>query len=150
MRPLLGLILAVLLCSLVAAQLPTSTLNGTVTDPQGAAVVNAKVSIVSEATGATRQTVSDTQGFYTFANLTPGDYTVRAESPAFAKSEIKNIRLEVGRASTLDVKLAIAKTGETVLVQVQEAQVDLTQSEVQGLVTSTTIGSIPLNGRNFL
>jgi len=56
----------------------------------------------------------------------------------------------VGRASTVDVKLAIAKTGETVLVQVQEAQVNLTQSEVQGLVTSSTIGNIPLNGRNFL
>jgi Carboxypeptidase regulatory-like domain len=150
MRPLLGLILAVLVCSLVAAQLPTSTLNGAVTDPQGAAVANAKVSIVSEATGGTRQTISDAQGFYTFANVTPGDYTVRAESPAFAKAEIRNIRLEVGRASTIDIKLAIAKTGETVLVQVQEAQVDLTQSEVQGLVTSSTIGNIPLNGRNFL
>jgi Carboxypeptidase regulatory-like domain len=150
MRPLLGLILTVLFCSLVAAQLPTSTLNGTVTDPQGAAVANAKVSIVSQATGVTRQTISDAQGFYTFANVTPGDYIVRAESPAFAKAEIRNIRLEVGRSSTVDVKLAIAKTGETVLVQVQEAQVDLTQSEVQGLVTSTTIGNIPLNGRNFL
>jgi hypothetical protein len=150
MRPPLGLMFAVIFCSFVSAQLPTSTLNGTVTDPQGAAVANAKVSVVSETTGITRQTISDAQGSYTFANVTPGDYTVRAESPAFAKAEIRNVRLDVGRASTVDVKLAIAKTGETVLVQVQEAQVNLTQSEVQGLVTSSTIGNIPLNGRNFL
>ena len=150
MRPPLGLMFAVIFCSFVSAQLPTSTLNGTVTDPQGAAVANAKVSVVSETTGITRQTISDAQGSYTFANVTPGDYTVRAESPAFAKAEIRNVRLDVGRASTVDVKLAIAKTGETVLVQVQEAQVNLTQSEVQGLVASSTIGNIPLNGRNFL
>src|SRR2546428_4906578 len=132
------------------AQLPTATLNGTVTDPQGAAVAGAKVTLLNQATGVTRETTSDTQGFYTFANVAPGDYTVRVESASFAKAEVKDIRLEVGRASTVDVKLSLAKVGETVIVQGGEAQVELTQSEVQGLVTSNTIENIPLNGRNFL
>jgi Carboxypeptidase regulatory-like domain/TonB dependent receptor-like, beta-barrel len=150
MNRLLGFGLVALLCSTVSAQLPISTLNGTVFDPQGAAVANAKVSIANQATGVVREANSDAQGLYTFANVPPGDYTVRVESAGFAKAEIKDVRLEVGRASTIDVKLSVAKAGEVVTVQIQEAQVDLTQSEVQGLVTSSTIGNIPLNGRNFL
>jgi len=51
--------------------------------------------------------------------------------------------LEVGRTSTVDVKLTVAKAGEIVTVQIQEAQVDLTQSEVQGLVTSNTSEASP-------
>jgi len=150
MRRLLGFGLVAILCSSVSAQLPTSTLNGTVFDPQGAAVAKARVSIANQATGVVRQGNSDAQGFYTFVNVPPGDYKVRVESGGFAEAEINNVRLEVGRTSTIDVKLTVAKAGEIVTVQVQEAQVDLTQSEVQGLVTSNTIGSIPLNGRNFL
>jgi len=73
-----------------------------------------------------------------------------AKSPSFAAVEVKDIRLEVGQAVTQDVKLALAGRGETVRVEVEELRVNLTQSEVQGIVTSTTIENIPLNGRNFL
>jgi hypothetical protein len=75
---------------------------------------------------------------------------VRVESPTFAKTEIKDVRLEVGHASTVDVKLALARVGEIATVQAGEVQVESTQSEVQGLVTAPTIENIPLNGRNFL
>ncbi len=142
--------LVVLLSSALFAQLPTSTLNGTVTDPQGAAVANAKVILTSLATSVVRETTSTAQGFYTFANVMPGDYRLDVESPTFAKAEIKEVRLEVGHASTVDVKLSPAKVGQVVTVQAAEAQVDTTQSEVQGLVTAPTIENIPLNGRNFL
>ena len=124
MRSVLALGLVAVLSIAGSAQLPTSTLNGTVTDPQSAAVANAKVSIISQATGAVRETTTDTAGFYSVTNLLPADYTLRVEIPTFAKSEIKNIRLEVGRASTVDVKLAIAQVGEMVTVQAEEAQVN--------------------------
>jgi hypothetical protein len=150
MRSVLSLGLVAILCIAASAQLPTSTLNGTVTDPQGAAVANAKVSIVNQATGAVRDTTTDTAGFYSVTNLLPADYTLHVETPTFAKAEVKNIRLEVGRASTVDVKLAIGQVGQAVTVQAEEAQVNLTQSEVQGIVESSTIENIPLNGRNFL
>lgn len=143
--------LSCLVLSLAAiAQLPTSTLNGTVTDPQGAVVGNAKVTITNQATGVSREGTADGSGFYTFANMAPGLYTLRVESPSFAAAEVKDIRLDVGQAVTQDVKLALAGRGETVKVEVGELRVDLTQSEVQGLITSTTLETLPLNGRNFL
>lgn len=150
MRILACMMICLALCFGAAAQLPTSTLNGTVTDPQGGAVANAKITLTNQGTGVSRDTTSDTQGFYTFANAAPGEYSVRVEAPGFAASEAKNIRLEVGRVSTVDVKLSLAKVGQVVTVQVSEVQVDTTQSEVQGLVEATTIANIPLNGRNFL
>src|SRR2546422_8440460 len=150
MRWLLHLSLVAVLSSALFAQLPVSTLNGTVTDPQGAAIANAKVILLSQATGESRETTSSDRGFYTFANVPPGDYTLKVESPTFAPAELKDIRLEVGRASTVDVKLAVGKVGQMVRVEVEELPVNLTQSEVQGIVTSTTVENIPLNGRNFL
>src|SRR5882672_6992427 len=150
MRSVLTLGLVAVLCIAASAQLPTSTLNGTVTDPQGAPVADAKVSIISQATGAVRDTTTDTAGCYSITNLLPADYTLRVETPTFAKAEVKNVRLEVGRASTVDVKLAIGQVGQVVTVQAEEAQVNLTQSEVQGIVESSTIENMPLNGRNFL
>src|SRR6266571_3583524 len=150
MRWLLHLSLVAVLSSALFAQLPVSTLNGTVTDPQGAAIANAKVILLSQATGESRETTSSDRGFYTFANVPPGDYTLKVESPTFAPAELKDIRLEVGRASTVDVKLAVGKVGQMVTVQAEEAMVQRTQSEVQGIVTAGTIENIPLNGRNFL
>src|SRR5215467_3789367 len=143
MRFLLGLGLISVLCVATQAQLPTSTLNGTVTDPQAATVANAKVTLSNQATGVTRETTSDAQGFYAFANVAPGAYTVRVESPTFAKSEMKDVRLEVGRTSTVDVKLALAKAGEVVTVQANEVQLETTQSQVQGVVSAPTIQNIP-------
>jgi hypothetical protein len=150
MRSLLPLTLVVILSIAVSAQLPTSTLNGTVTDPHGAAVVGAKVSITSQGTGGVRETTTDTVGFYSVANLLPGDYTVHVEGATFAKTEVKNVRLEVGRVSTVDVKLAVAKVGQVVEVTGAELAVNTTQSEVQGIVQSGEMESLPLNGRNFL
>src|SRR6201993_1012469 len=107
MRRVLSLILGVTFSSFVFAQLPTATVNGTIIDPQGAAVANAKVTIVNQATGVMRDTSSSTDGSYTFANVTPGDYSVRVESAGFAQNETRNVRLEVGRASTVDVRLTV-------------------------------------------
>jgi len=140
----------VVAASLAWAQLPTSTLNGIVTDPQGAAVAGAKVTLTSKATGLTRDTSTGSEGQYVFANLPPGDYDIRIETQGFATREFKGVRLEVGRATTLDVKLALGQLGQEVTVGEAVAQVELTQSTVQGQISATTVENMPLNGRNFL
>jgi hypothetical protein len=143
--------LTVLVLSLTAtAQLPTSTLNGTVTDPQGAVVAGAKIVITSTATGVSRETTSGSDGGFAVTDLTPGDYSVRVTVSGFATSEVKGIRLEVGRASTLNVSLKIARGGEVVQVTGAELAPNTTQSMLQGQVESQEIQTLPLNGRNFL
>src|SRR5712691_2100318 len=140
----------VVAASLAWAQLPTSTLNGIVTDPQGAAVAGAKVTVTSKATGLTRDVSTGSEGQYVIANLLPGDYDIRIETQGFATREFKDVRLEVGRVTTLDVKLALGQLGQQVTVSEAVAQVDLTQSTVQGQISATTVENIPLNGRNYL
>jgi hypothetical protein len=132
------------------AQLPTVTLNGTVTDPQGAVVAGARVAATSEATGISREVLTAAEGFYTITNLVPGDYNVRVEAKGFAPREFKDVRLEVGRIQTLDVALTLGSVGQKVTVTEITTGVDLTQSTVENVVESSTVQSIPLNGRNFL
>jgi len=138
------------LSCLLWAQLPTATLNGIVTDPKGAVVPGVKVVLTNEATGATREVSTGDEGRYVFPNLPPGDYDVRVEVSGFAAREFKDIHLEVGRSVTLDVELQLAAIGQTVTVTGGASEVELTQSQVQGRVTSSTMENIPLNGRNFL
>jgi hypothetical protein len=150
MRSVLGLGLVVVLSIAVSAQLPTSTLNGTVTDPQGQAVVGAKVSVTSQATGASRETTTGGDGRYAVSGLLPGMYTVRATASGFATTEFRDLRLDVGLARSLGLGLKLARVGEVVLVTTGEVGVNLTQSEVQSSIVENTVENIPLNGRNFL
>jgi Carboxypeptidase regulatory-like domain len=149
MRSVLGLVLVAVLCITVSAQLPTATVNGMVTDPQGAAVVGAKVTITSKATGVSRETAADAGGRYTVTGLPPGDYVVRVGASGFGAAEF-DLHLDVGSAKTVDMSLKVARAGETITVTGEEAGVNLTQSEVQGSIVESTVENIPLNGRNFL
>ena len=150
MRSVLGLgLVGAVLCIAVSAQLPTSTVSGMVTDPQGAAVVGAKVTITSKATDVSRETAADAGGRYTVAGLPPGDYMVRVSASGFGATEF-DLHLDVGSAKTVDMPLKVARAGETITVTGEEAGVNLIQSEVQGSIVESTVESIPLNGRNFL
>ena len=144
-----GMFGLLLTCTLFA-QLPTSSLNGTVTDPQKALVAGAKITITNPATSDTRETMTSSSGSYVVGNLPPGTYNVRVEAKGFTTREFKNVNLEVGRIVTLDAPLTIEKAGEVVVVNGGAAGVELTQSQVQGQISAETVASIPLNGRNFL
>jgi len=152
MRPAVAVLVITFFLSSLSlwAQLPTATLNGIVTDPQGALVAGAKIAVTNQATGVGRDTTTGSDGHYVVANLPPGRYNVRVEASGFSANEYRDIVLEVGRATTVDAGLKLAKVGEVVTVTGGETQVELTQSEVQGQITAQTVQSIPLNGRNFL
>jgi Carboxypeptidase regulatory-like domain len=127
-RAILWMSVAMCFCCVSSrAQLPTATLNGTVTDPQGAVIAGARVAATSQATGLSRETTTGAEGFYTITNLVPGAYNVRADAKGFASREFKNVLLEVGRTQTLDLSLALAAVGQQVAVSVVPIQVELTQ-----------------------
>src|SRR3981189_2194222 len=80
-----------------------AALNGAITDPSGAAVPNAKVSIVNAGTGVTRNTTSNETGLYTFSRVPVGAYELTVESAGFKTEKRKEVNLSVGAVVTLDV-----------------------------------------------
>jgi hypothetical protein len=134
----------------VQAQVPTGTINGIVTDPRQAVVTGAQISATERATGVTHETVSNRDGVYSIPDLSTGVYDVRITAAGFAVSEFQGVQLQAGRASTLDAELKLAEVGQSVNVTDAASTVELTQSMIQGQITSATIENIPLNGRNFL
>ena len=133
-----------------AAQVPTTTVNGIVTDPHGATVYGAKVSASNRATGVVRETTSNSDGLYAIPDLPAGNYDVSIVAAGFATREFAGVALEPGRATTLDAQLELASVSSTVNVTDAGQTVELTESMIQGQITSTTIETLPLNGRNFL
>ena len=136
--------------SVLHAQIPDGSINGIVTDPKDAIVVGAHITAVSITQGNSRDTITNGSGLYVLSNLPAGIYNLKIEESGFAATEFKGVVIEAGRSTTADAKLQIASAGATVDVNASTPDIDLTQSMLQGQITSTTIENIPLNGRNFL
>ena len=132
------------------AQLPTGSLDGLTKDASGARVRDVRVTVTSQAQGTVREDRSNADGSFTLSNLPPGAYTVILSSAGFGEVHYANVQIEAGKATTLDTTLILTTTATIDVTTNTSAQVDLTQSIIQGQITSRTIESIPLNGRNFL
>jgi Carboxypeptidase regulatory-like domain/TonB dependent receptor-like, beta-barrel len=146
---------ALLLCSLFVAaqaQQPTATLSGIVTDPTGAGISGAQVSIRHKSTGIERETTTNEEGMYAFPNLAAGEYELKAEARSFAQRLEVNVLLRVGQNATLNFSLQ--PSGPTEVVTLDELdsaiEVNTTSSVVDGVITERAIENLPLNGRNFL
>ena len=93
---LLLCVLSLLCANRAQAQVAGAGLSGTVTDPSGALIPNAQISIKNTATGVARAVTTDTAGFYTAPNLLPGTYEITASAPGFATVVQTGITLTVG------------------------------------------------------
>ena len=131
-------------------QVPTGNLNGRVTDPKGGVLTGAQVTAANTSQGISRQTVTNSDGLYVLSDLPAGTYDLTIAQNGFGLHKVRGIALAAGRSTTLDAELQVAAAGTTVEVNATPANVDLTQSMIQGQITSKTIESLPLNGRNFL
>lgn len=98
-----------------AQSITQGNVRGTVTDPSGAVVPGATVTLKNTATGATQTRTSNGSGFYEFALLPPGTYTVGVSAPNY-KASTQTVSVTVGQVSTSNVKLALATSSQTVEV----------------------------------
>src|ERR1700680_5340894 len=105
---------AILSASEAYAQVSGATLSGTITDPSGAAIANAKVSIANKATGITRDVTADSAGFYSAPSLLPGDYDVTVAAQGFSNTKESNVTLTVGAQQALNVSLRIGEATQTI------------------------------------
>lgn len=126
----------------------TGSIVGTVTDATGAVVAGAKVTIVGS-TGQTIKTTTGGQGGYSSGSLVPGAYTVRVEAKGFKTAQLP-LDVRVSNSANGSVKLEIGQESIVVEVQGTEIQVNTEQATVQGVLNSTQIENLPVNGRNFL
>src|SRR5581483_682123 len=129
----------------------TASLSGTVSDPTGAAVPSAHVVVHSLATGADRNVDTDAAGLYAVPSLEPGDYSVRASATGFANDTVPKVTLNVASSVTLNLKLSIASTGETVQVEGEaQNQIETQTITVGEVIDNRQVQDLPLNGRHFL
>jgi hypothetical protein len=125
-----------------------ASVSGTVTDPSGANVVGATITATNVATGANTVVTTNEAGIYGFGGLQPGNYTFTAEHPGFRKSTINNVTLEVSAVLTVNLKLELGQTTETVEVEASATQVNASNATVGDVVGERKILDLPLVGRS--
>ncbi len=148
---LLAICLLLLACSFLAsAQVGAGgTIVGTVTDASGAAVPNADIVINDVDTNTVTRVASNASGEYTAAGLPVGHYTVTAEVKGFKKFEQTNVPLNVGDRRTVDVKLEVGSTTESVVVEADAVQVQTESGEVSDVITGQQVTQLATNGRSL-
>jgi hypothetical protein len=134
----------------IAAQDATGRIVGIVTDPSGAVVTNAKVTVTNVATGAKSETTTKEDGSYQVLLLPIGAYTVAAEAQGFRRTVTGNQPLEINQSLKVDLKLEVGATTETVQVEANASGVETVNSTLGASVTTSQIVKAPLNGRNVM
>jgi hypothetical protein len=127
----------------------TGSIQGTVTDPNGAVVPGASVTITNQATGQTSKLTSSGSGTYASGALIPGTYTVRIEAKGF-QTQVLNVPVQVGNIATGSTKLTLGQSSEVVEVTGSAVAINTEQATVQGVLSTQQIENLPINGRNFL
>ena len=142
-------VFAVLALSFSAfAQVQNGQFAGTVTDPSGAAIANAKVTANNTATGFNQSVVTNASGNYTITQLPIGTYKLTVEASGFKSESNPSLVVNAGTISHVDFKLQIGKASEVVEVTGAASDVNVEDSKLASTVSSTQINNLPLNGRN--
>jgi hypothetical protein len=145
----------ILLCGicfsvLASAQVSGGNLSGTISDPSGRTIPQAVISIQNVATGITTTATTNSEGFYTVANLLPGEYQVTVSANGFGTEVKKGISLTVGSQQVFNLTLQVGSVAKIVVEVTTEAPaVQLASSDISAVVNATTVRELPLNGRSW-
>lgn len=142
------LFLVFVVASIAFGQAGRGSISGTVTDPGGAIVPGAQVTLLNKATGSSQHTVTSDAGFYTFISLNPGVYQVTVTQEGFSKVIQDNITVSVDQTTAANITLKVGAATETVNVTAGSELVEATNSTVGSLIGSETIDRVPLLYRN--
>ncbi len=136
----------------IALNAQTSTqgaVTGTVTDPSGAVVGAAAVTIQNKATNATSRATTDGSGFFNVPLLDPGTYTVSISAPGFANYTADNVVVIVGHVTSLLPHLALASSSAQVVVTDQEPVINTESPDFSSSIDQKALANIPINNRRW-
>jgi hypothetical protein len=122
---------------------------GTITDPQGAAVANAKVTVTNQRKGTTDQVTTNADGNYSVTHLVPDLYTVSAEGQGFKVSQQKDVIVQADAAARVDLAFQVGGTSETVEVTAEAPQLKTDRADVAVTFNDRAVEDVPILNRNF-
>src|SRR5258708_6104868 len=140
---------SLLLILSAAAQVQNGQFQGVVTDPTGAAIANAKVTLTNTGTNFSVSTTTNTNGFFVASELPTGTYKITAEAPGFKTRTDTNVSLNAGNIQRVDFKMEIGQTTTVVEVSGEATAVQTDDSKLGQTVTGAQVANLPLNGRNI-
>jgi hypothetical protein len=145
---LLALVATLMLSLSAIAQVDAGAIRGTVIDPSGAVVANARVTLTNNATGLSMSAVTASDGTYTFEPVKIGAYTVNIEAAGFKKAKT-SVTVNVQQQARADFRLETGAVTETVEVTAAAPQLQTQDASVGTVATSQQVNDLPLNGRNY-
>ncbi|MBA3569374.1 MAG: carboxypeptidase regulatory-like domain-containing protein [Pyrinomonadaceae bacterium] len=122
---------------------------GTVTDPNGAVVPKASVSVTNEGTGAERTVEADDSGTYVVPELPVGLYTISVAAANFAPANRPRVKVDVGAETRVDVAMSVQGATAEVTVNDQSPVLQSDSSALAEVITNRQVESLPINGRDF-
>jgi Carboxypeptidase regulatory-like domain len=134
----------------IPAQTITGRISGTITDPTGAVLAGATVTVTNEATGQSRTVQTNTEGFYVVPSLLPGNYKVSVENPGFKKGIKNGNTLIADGRLTVDFRLEAGQVSDTVEVTAVGETVNTISGESARTLDGAQLRSLALNGRNYM
>jgi hypothetical protein len=148
-QPWSGFLLSLFCAAIALAQSSTGSIRGAVSDPTGAVMSNASVTVKNLNTNSERRLITNKEGLYNADNLLPGEYEVRVEAQGFQRV-LQHVTVLTGNTHTADFSMVIGASSETMTVTSEAAQVNTSDYKVDGVITRERVEALPLNGRNFL
>jgi hypothetical protein len=125
------------------------SIEGTITDPTGAIVPSATVTVAAPDTGFTKTLSTNSAGVFTLGPLNPGPYRVTVTAPGFENLQVSTV-VRTGTVTNGNFKLTLGKSSETIEVDAGTVQVNTEQIGVSAVITEKQLEQLPVNGRNFL
>jgi len=148
-RIVAGFVVILAVCSCLWAVSNRGTIQGTVTDPQGAVIPGAEVFVRNDSTGVEVKLTTNSAGFYHALDLVPGQYTIHFKVAGFSELVVSKVTVLAGSPTTADGKMQVGTARQTVQVTATTPQIGTSSSNFTTFLGSQYINNIPLQGRDI-
>ncbi|MEW6360848.1 MAG: carboxypeptidase regulatory-like domain-containing protein [Pyrinomonadaceae bacterium] len=144
-----SVIIAVSVSVLGQSQATTGVIQGTVTDPNGAVLAGASITVKNVNTGFERTVSTNSDGFYSAPLLPLGKYRVTASANGFSTTILENVEVTIGNTIALNISLKVGTASETVDVTTEADAVDTARTELATEINQRSVENLPINRRDF-